>query len=631
MCGIAGALLPERSSGTTTLHSAIDAMVQRLAHRGPDGHGCVVDSEAGIALAHTRLAIIDLSAAGQQPMASHDGRLSITFNGEIYNYRQLRQELSADGRPWQSQTDTEVILRAYARWGRECVDHLRGMFAFGIWDAHRRELFLARDRLGIKPLYVYSSEREFVFASEVRALLASGLVPRRLDTESLRQYLAYQCAPADRTLVEGVRTVPPGTCLRVDVGNHVESWRYWDLLANASTEASADGPRERRGRVRELLRESVELHLVSDVPVGVFLSGGIDSSALVGLVREAGHMPHTFSVGFAERGLDETPRARELAQRFHTEHAEIRLGEADVLEQLPDGLRAMDQPSGDALNTYVVSRAVRAAKLKVALSGLGADELFGGYPSFTRLGGSARVLERWARLPNPIRRAAADMVEIGGRHSIAATKLGALLKSDGTLATTYPITRQVFSEAQRRELAGESPSLDPYVGLLRSAFGADPPTEPLARVAYAEARTYMHDLLLRDADQMSMAHALEVRVPFLDDRVACYVMGVPDADRHPNGTLKPLLVESVADLLPADVVRRRKHGFVLPLDTWMRGPLGPFCEVRLRRLEQRGVLQPRAIQRYWQKFLARERDLSWSRMWALVALDEWLEQNHLDA
>lgn len=627
MCGIAGVLQPDGAAPGP--RAATEAMVSHLGHRGPDGSGVYVDTRAAVALGHTRLAILDLSEAGRQPMASADGRLWITFNGEIYNYQRLRHELSGDAGPWRSRTDTEVILRAYARWGRACVQHLRGMFAFAIWDADRRELFLARDRLGIKPVYYCAAQGAFVFASEVRALLASGRAPRRLDQAGVSEYLAYQGVPAPRTLLEDVRALPPGSWLSVDAAGRITHQRYWDLLGDAWPEAAADSPTERRRRLGELLRASIARHLVSDVPVGVFLSGGIDSSALAGLVREAGQVPRTFCVAFEERAYDEAPYASQIAARFGAEHTEIRLKEQDVLDQLLQALDAMDQPTGDGVNTYVVARAVRAAGLKVALSGLGGDELFGGYPSFARLGRAVRLGEAWGRLPDAPRRLAGWGVRALGRGSIRADKLASVLEGDGSLAAVFPLTRQVFSTRQRRMLLGDHDLSDPYTRLLRESFASNPWAEPLARIAYAEARTYMHDLLLRDTDQMSMAHGLEVRVPLLDHELAAYAMGLPDADRHPNGTPKRLLVESLAGLLPEPVVRRPKRGFVLPFDSWLRGPLADFGERRLRRLGERGLFRPGTVDRVWCSFRAGGHDVSWSRIWTLIALDHWLDQHDL--
>jgi asparagine synthase (glutamine-hydrolysing) len=425
-------------------------------------------------------------------------------------------------------------------------------------------------------------------------------------------------------MVQGVYAMPPGTSITIHPNGHISRRRYWDLQADASLEAHMHTPAERRRRVRELLRESMRLHLVSDVPVGVFLSGGVDSSSLVGLMREAGHQPRTFSVGFAERDFDETRYAREIATRFESDHTEIRLPDADLLDQIPSALAAMDQPTGDGVNTYVVARAVRATGIKVALSGLGADELFGGYPSFARFGRGTRLLREWARLPQRVRDVAATATRALGRGSVPADKLATILQSDGSLAETYVVMRQVWSRSQRADLRAAD-FQDPYAMLLKEGFAADGSTEALARVAYAEARTYMHDLLLRDADQMSMAHALEVRVPFLDHELARYVMGAPDSERRRNRVPKPLLVGSVDDLLPDSVVRRPKQGFALPFPVWMRGPLAALCGAHLQNLGERDFLAGDTIHAYWRKFLDHDPSVSWSRVWTLVALEAWLE------
>jgi asparagine synthase (glutamine-hydrolysing) len=559
----------------------------------------------------------------------------ITCNGEVYNYRELRQVLSPSPTAWTSRTDTEVVLRAYARWGKDCLDHLDGMFAFAIWDAQQQLLFLARDRLGIKPLYYYVGDGFFLFASEVRALLTSGLIPQRLDPVALWQYLTYQSIPAPRTLLDGIRALPPGSWLTVDPTGKICRGRYWDLLQHASPAARMATEPEGRHRVAALLRDSVASHLVSDVPLGAFLSGGIDSSAVVALMREAGQTPRTFSVVFSEKNYDEAQYARQIAERFHADHTEILLTERDLLDQLPDALAAMDQPTGDGVNTYVLARAVRAGGVKVALSGLGGDELFAGYPSSNRLGRMARGLHLWGRSPGAVRTLAGKGIRAVGRSSVAATKTAAVVESDGTIAGTFPVMRQVLSVRQRRallrepwlELADGTP--DPYVNLLRDAYTRAPWAGPLTQLAYAEGRTYMHDVLLRDTDQMSMAHALEVRVPLLDHRLVEYVMGLPDSHKRPGATPKRLLVESLGGLLPADIVQRPKQGFTLPFDPWMRGALRGFCEDRLGpdRVESRGLFRPQAVQSLWRAFLDGRADVSWSRLWVLVVLEEWLERN----
>jgi asparagine synthase (glutamine-hydrolysing) len=626
MCGIAG-LIAKTSPAETS--QTLQRMVGHLLHRGPDGSGVSVRADRHgrtVGLGHTRLAIIDLSDAGLQPMHTADDSLSVTFNGEIYNYQALRRELQCD---WATHSDTEVLLRAYMTWGRTCLEHLRGMFAFALWDDRRQELFLARDRLGIKPVYFYSDldAGVFAFASEVRALLASGLVPRRLDPQAIQSYLTYQSLPAPTTMVQGVQLLPPGAWLVVDRHGQISQGRYWDLLADASPEASQASPDAARRHVTDLLREAVALHMVSDVPVGAFLSGGIDSSAIVALMREAGQVPQTFSVVFDERAYNEAHYARRVAAHYQTEHTEIRLSADDLLAELPNALGAMDQPSGDGVNTFVVAGAVRRAGLKVALSGLGGDELFAGYPSFRRLSRTSHLFREWGRAPRPVRALAARTVEVLGRSSVSAGKVAAMLSGSGQLAQVYPVTRQVLSSRQRRALLGTHAYVDPYIELLEDAYRSQPNAGVLASISYAEGRTYMHDVLLRDTDQMSMHHALEVRVPFLDHRLVEYVMGVPDSSKQSRGVPKRLLVDSLTNELPADVVHRRKQGFTLPFDDWMRGRLRSECSDRLDQLSERGLFQPEAIQDLWSGFLSHRRDASWSRVWILVVLQDWLQRN----
>src|SRR5262245_20715514 len=388
MCGIAGGIF-WGDTPVTVAQDAVSAMERRLAHRGPDGRGmyCSWTPDSPwqgpfVVLGHTRLAIIDTSDAGAQPMDVRGQPAAgwITYNGETYNFRELRSELEQSGARFHSRTDTEVLLHGYAAWGLDLLPRLRGMFAAALWDPCAKRLLLARDRLGIKPLFYYSGNGCLLCVSEVRALLATGLVPNRLDRTALWQYLGYQSIPAPRTLVQGIRALQPGHWMTVSAEGQQAHGAYWQMLAphNAVIDVS---PAEARRRTGELLRESVAAHMVSDVPVGAFLSGGIDSSAVVALMREAGHQPRTFSVGFDERPFDESSHAAVVARLFDADHTHVRLRGDDLLDQLPDALQAMDQPTGDGINSYVVSGAVRARGITVVLSGLGGDELFGGYPS----------------------------------------------------------------------------------------------------------------------------------------------------------------------------------------------------------------------------------------------------------
>ena len=639
MCGIAGGVFwSDSPSGDPS--AVVSAMVAQLSHRGPDGRGVHSAVASGgrrqsVVLGHTRLAILDLSDAGSQPMQSRASGACITYNGETYNFRNLRSELERGGIRFDTQTDTEVVLSGYEAWGRDVLRRLRGMFAFALWDPAENRLLLARDRLGIKPLYYYRGEHCLLFASEVRALLASGLVPRRLDGTALWQYLGYQSLPAPRTIIDGVRALEPGHWMSVGVNGTVAQGEYWNMLAAARRPADVS-PRDARARIGALLRDSVAAHMVSDVPVGAFLSGGIDSSAVVALMREAGHQPRTFSVGFDEPAFDESSHAELVARRFGAEHTHVALRGDDLLDRLPDALAAMDQPTGDGVNTYIVSGAVAERGMKVALSGLGGDELFGGYPSFARLARVADLTRMWGKSPDVLRTAAAGAVRALGGSSVQAAKAAAVVESDGSVASMFPLTRQLFSVEQRSALVDARllervDRTDFYDRLLADAYDRAPEAGLFAQISFAESRTYMHDVLLRDTDQMSMAHSLEVRVPLVDHLLVDDVMALPDGAKRPNGTPKRLLVEALEGLLPDEIVHRPKQGFTLPFDPWMRGPLRSFCERRLAALGERHVVKPREIQRVWRSFLDGGKDVSWSRLWTLVVLDAWLDRNALAA
>ncbi len=649
MCGIAGVLMFD-SAEDAPARRVVEAMLPALKHRGPDGEGQWHASTASgsvVALGHTRLAIIDLSDGGRQPMARD--RTAVSYNGEIYNYRALRSRLREHGAAFTSESDTEVLLAGYQHWGPSVVDHLDGMFAFGLWDAAQDRLLLARDRFGIKPLYYHRGPQHFVFASEVRALLASGLVRPDLDTGSLWHYLGHQTAPTPTTLLRDVRMLEPGHVMDVSARGQMTTRRYWSLLAGDTRESRGPSEiQESKGpvsepaalsRVGDLLREAVQSHLVSDVPVGVFLSGGIDSGALVSTLRSLGVTPRTFTVGLDEdAAADESAAARAVAEAFGTDHAEIRLRGSDIVGMLPGALSAVDHPSGDGLNTFVVSKAAHDRGLKVALSGLGGDEIFGGYPSFQRLSRLWPAARRMSQSPVVMRQAAAKMLRRASRGGVAAEKAAAVLETDGSLAEIWPLTRQVLSAGDRRDvlLARDVPdeaAANTYVAMLAQAFEEFSDAGLWARISYAESAAYMHDVLLRDTDQMSMAHGLEVRVPLLDHRLASYVVSLPDALKSGGVTPKSLLVKSLERPLPGAIVHQPKRGFALPFDTWMRGPLRTFCDAQLgdRGLDGRGILRPGAASGLWARFLRREAGVTWSRVWVLVALNAWLDRQGVRA
>ena len=638
MCGIAGAAFWDDAWASADQDAIVGRMTDRLAHRGPDGRGLARCSTSGPSRAphavfgHTRLSIIDLSARAAQPMTMAGRAVWVTYNGEIYNFAEVRRTLEATGRVFASASDTEVLLQGYDQWGAGVVDRLRGMFAFAIWDEARRELLLGRDRLGVKPLYIYRDDRCLLFASEIRALLASEVIERRLDPVALDQYLAYQSVPAPRTLVRGVRMLGPGRVAVARAADQFVEREYWDAVANAATDARPGDRRDVVARVHDLVAESVRLHLVSDVPVGVFLSGGVDSAAVTSLMRQAGVTPRTFTIACPGTSFDEGPHAQAVARAFETQHTEIALDPDEICRDVPVALHGVDHPSGDGLNTFLVSRAVRLAGVKVALSGLGGDEFFGGYPSFRRLGRLAPYGRLLGASPRRMRSAAAAAVRTLGRDSVSSSKAAALLETDGGLPQMFPVMRQLFSPAQREALLADDVMssaagvADPYVALLEDAEARRGALGVSSLVSFAEARTYMHDVLLRDTDQMSMRHGLEVRVPLLDHCLVEYLMGLPDDVRAEGGGPKPLLVESVGGPLPPACLAP-KRGFVLPFAEWMRGPLRAYCDARLLDgLAGRGMTNAEAVRSLWRSFLAGERRTSWSRPWTLVALDAWLDE-----
>jgi asparagine synthase (glutamine-hydrolysing) len=665
--------------------ATVERMNGALRHRGPDDEGIAEfeirnsKSEIQVVLGNTRLAIIDLSAAGHQPMPDSEAGLTITYNGEIYNFRQLRAEIGDAFGPWKSDTDTEVVLRAYRKWGVDAFAKLRGMFALGIWDARQEELVLARDRFGIKPLYYYGQDLQdgqdsrlssqdvrttgnsVIFASEVRALLASGLVERKLSRAGIASYLAYGSIQAPATIIDGVQSLLPGHYLRVrpdDSGLGVSDCVFGDL--NCSEELTAETQRTQRLRreeevhatglvtegngqfqprtrdeavagLRKRLTESVRLHLVSDVPLGVFLSGGMDSSALVALMSQVTkEKPKTFSVVFDEAQFSEAPHSRLVAEQFQTDHHEIHLTEDQLLGMLPAALSAMDQPTMDGVNTFVVSDAVKESGITVALSGLGGDELFAGYATFRR----ALRLKQMSGISRSLLRAAAPIGKTQLNGSVRRQKFWQLAESDYSPASVYAITRQLFAHQQVELLQSSSPQRHKgHKGGSEEKVAVGPEvsesSDCVNTISMLEMQGYMANTLLRDTDFMSMAHSLEVRVPFVDSEVVNYVLGLP-GEWKLNGTRpKPLLADVFSDLLPPKFLERSKMGFTLPFEKWMR--LGMRDEISNTFQDQgqltRSGLDYEGVARVWEGFQRSPAGIGWSRPWSLYVLAKWCQLN----
>lgn len=623
MCGINGLYTPSKTPIVGQPSQLVQQMNQTLAHRGPDDAG--IWTEGPMTLGHRRLSIIDLSSAGHQPMLSFDGRYVLTFNGEIYNYRELKAQLP--NYPFQSNSDSEVILAAYHLWGTACVSHLVGMFAFAIWDRHAQTLFIARDRLGIKPLYYYREDGTLAFSSELRGILASGLSARQLNTSALVDYLRYQTVHAPDTIVAGIQMLEPGTYLWQSADDFYTK-KYWQLVPSASEKVEAKNWPE---QVQEALKKAVERRLMADVPFGAFLSGGIDSSAIVALMSQlANQQVRTFNISFQEDLYDESFYAREIAQRCGTKHEEIKLRADDFLNLLHDALSALDHPSGDGPNTYVVSKVTREAGVSMALSGLGGDELFGGYSVFPQLYSlQQRHWLNWA--PLSMRSWGASLYQ-SWRPGIAAQKTAEVLSLPQINAlTAYPIYRQVLMDEQIMDLTNfkELPTnhvQEQIQTLLHTPGFVDLPL--YSQISVLEIQTYLQNVLLRDTDQMSMAHALEVRVPFMDHELVELVLGIPDGAKIGQFN-KHLLVKAMGELLPSSITQRAKMGFTLPFDQWMRNELKNYCETYIFYLAHYPFFKKEGLTRLWQQFLNKDKNVSWTRVWMLVVLGHWLLQHNI--
>jgi asparagine synthase (glutamine-hydrolysing) len=628
MCGIFGiighhARIPE---------GLLERGTASLAHRGPDDSGTIVlrDGDQGsteIGLGNRRLAILDLSPLAHQPMHDAETGNWIVYNGEIYNFREVRRELEQSGASFISHSDTEVLLKAYARWGPKCLGKFRGMFAFAVWDAKAQQLFLARDPMGIKPLYYAQSGSFFIFASEVRSLLGTGLVPARLDLAGLTNYLTFGSAYDPLTPIAGVRALPAGHSLVWKNGLVTES-RYWDLVDDSPTAHPAEDERRAIEQLQPALEEAVRLQLVSDVPVGVFLSGGIDSSALVSILSRGGITPATFSIVFREADFSEAEHSRAVAKMFRTDHHEITVSQSDVLAAIPEALGAMDLPTMDGVNTFFVSRETRKAGVKVALSGLGGDEVFAGYSTFRTVPRMERFASVWGRMPRFLRGPISNGFAAIGPDSDQGRKLASLARGNGHLLHPYFLNRMLFAPEQRdlllKQIAPGQAEEAQRVKLQRASL-----LDPINRVSYLETRCYMLNTLLRDADFMSMSQGLEVRVPLIDHQLAKAVLALPGKLKV-NRTPKKLLVDALAGSLPEEIVHRPKRGFTLPFEHWMRQELRNEIEPVLaeRRIDQGplgGMLNGKAVQSTWDGFL--RGSVSWSRPWALYILQRWCEMH----
>jgi asparagine synthase (glutamine-hydrolysing) len=634
MCGICGVV------GGTELESTesiVRQMMGHMHHRGPDNEGIFVDHS--VALGMRRLSIIDLDGGGQ-PVFNEDESVVVVFNGEIYNFRELRHTLETSGHIFRTESDTEVIVHAYEEWGEDCVDYIEGMFAFALAETSKStrkgnpRILLVRDRLGIKPLYYALVDGALVFSSEVRSLLASGQVEPRLSQSALRSYLLFGSVGEPMTLVEGIRSLPPGHRIVISAATHHSNIRpepYWDFAESAQPALDTEQVERRNATafLRSLLEESVDSHMVADVPIGIFLSSGIDSSALVSLAAQNGRSVHTLTVVFEEREFSEAEVARHTAQKFGTIHQEICVSGTDVLARLSEAVGAFDQPSMDGINSYFVSWAARQSGLKVALSGLGGDEMFGGYSTFRSTPGakSAATLARHLPFHSWLGAAAGRVSTLVSRKD-AHRKMAALWHDPDLLPHPYYYTRLLFTPAQVHGLMRGSGSgaadacTEPWEDWLAQTARGSEQLDDFTAVSCLESRSYMVNTLLRDTDSMSMANSLEVRVPFLDHPIVEYVTRLPGSIKT-TGRPKSFLVEAMKDLLPSEVTSQPKRTFTLPWDHWLRGPLKKEMEAEFNAMAPslQQYLDQRESGRVWTSFL--EGKTSWSRVWSLFVLNRW--------
>jgi len=628
MCGICGVISEDKSE----IEPAVRFMMNAMVHRGPDDEGFELlkfddhDAGPGVGFGFRRLAILDLTLTGHQPMYNPATGDCLIFNGEIYNFARLRAELQCEGVLFRGHSDTEVLLHALSRWGEAAFGKIQGMFAFAFYEAKTHRVLLARDPLGIKPLYVAASAKRIVFASEVRSLLTSGLVSNELDISGIAGMLAYGAVQSPHTIYKAIRLFPAGhyQWLAATPDPDIKAagpLRYWRFPATSS--APIDVPTA-AANVRLLLHQAVKRHLIADVPVGVFLSAGIDSTIIASFAREYSSGVTAFTVGFgAIHGQDELALASETATALGIKHVAMSLDMTNMPRNWHDWIEQMDSPSIDGFNTYVVSQRLAEENVVVGLSGLGADELFGGYSNFIRAPRLAHFLQALRFVPPDLRSGlAACLASINGRNS-ASEKLADLLAGQPFIRSVVLALRRSLSN-QRLTALGVPASrtdLGPDYLDVDVTISADPSRDAFNAVAWTEATHYMADTLLRDTDSNSMRQSLEVRVPFLDLPLVDYVSALPGHIKQRTGAVsKSLLRMACQKVLRRNIVKRPKTGFTLPIGPWMRNDVRDSCEAAISRLETVPFLDQREVRRIWNAFLADEKTMHWSRPLSLVVL-----------
>jgi asparagine synthase (glutamine-hydrolysing) len=629
MCGINGIAFSSKSRRTVDI-AVLKRMRDVITHRGPDDEGIFVDASGRVGLGHRRLSIVDV-AAGHQPMTNEDGTLHITYNGEIYNHADFRAGLEAKGHVYSTHCDTETILHLYEEFGEQCVNHLRGMFAFAIWDQRKRELFIARDRLGVKPLYyVHTDDGSLFFGSEIKTLLEAAALKPELNFALLPDYLANHSTSGEGTLFRGVKRLMPGhTLLWRDA--HVELKRFWDVsFAKSRDDGQSD--KDYIAEWGELFRTSVRLRLMADVPLGMFLSGGIDSSAICAVMSGMVDEPiKTFSVAFAEREANELAYARIVAREYRTNHHEVVVSPEEFFAVLPKLVWHEDEPLAhpSSVALYFVSR-LAAEHVKVVLTGEGSDELLAGYGRYRKTILNLALGERYQKVtPASIRGVVRNQIEGLPASRMRQRLMRTFLNVSSDIENIYFDNFAVFpTPTQSRLLTAEARerigSIDPYAGV-RAVLEQTDATSLLDRLLYADIKTYLQELLMKQ-DQMSMATSVESRVPFLDHKLVEFSCSLPERLKLRGGTTKYILRQSMKDVLPKSILSRTKMGFPVPIGAWFRGAYSAVVDeyVLGERALARGIFDPDFVQGLVRRHQAGE-DHS-ERLWALVNFEIWQRQ-----
>jgi len=640
MCGICGVVGIQSKD---TSEAVTRRMMAAMRHRGPDEEGIL--SAPLVTVGMRRLSIIDL-AGGSQPVWNETETLAVVYNGEIYNFRELRDELERAGHRFRTHSDTEVIVHAYEAWGEDCLTRLHGMFALAVVELPQgprgpaARVFLARDPLGIKPLYYAHVDGTLCFASEVRALLASGCISREICPEIIPAYLLFGSTCEPLTLVQGMRSLPPGHSMSLLAAESLQPPKpatWWSAgqntrgheVAHSAPHDSSASPAQ---RVRSLLESAVASHLVADVPVGVFLSSGLDSTAIAALASRTRSGIHTFTVAFHDVEYSEAEIARRTANRLGTKHLELTLSGDEMIARLDEAVAAFDQPSMDGVNTYFVSWAARQAGLKVALSGLGSDELFGGYDSFRATSTAARAGELGRHVPSAVRAwSAGALARISalGPSPDRYRKASAAFRDSDALPHPYFFTRLLFTPQTVGANAHsdfESWASLPWWTWLADSVKLAREMDHATGISWLELRSYLLNTLLRDTDAMSMRNSLEVRVPFLDTSLVEYMLSVPESAKM-GARPKALLIAALCDILPDEIVARRKRTFTFPWEKWLRGPLGRHVASGLADWSPAlaSHVSGEFATAVWKDF--RDGRTSWSRPWSLYVLNEWAKRN----